>query len=136
MSGSDLVKGITPAGSGKAGQPKEVVWSILGHTYWMKAECDACFIFETLDPPGTFVPPHIHPTQDEFIYCWKGRSIYTWTACGRRQKLETSFGCQEACRTVTTISRISLPAPCSLFPPRVVYENYLISCTISPILRR
>jgi hypothetical protein len=49
-----LSKGITPAGSGKAGQAQEVVWNILGHTYWLKAECDGCFIFETLDPPGTF----------------------------------------------------------------------------------
>jgi hypothetical protein len=54
MSGSDLVKGITPAGTGKAGQPSEAVWSILGHTYWLKAESKDCFIFETLDPPGTF----------------------------------------------------------------------------------
>jgi len=23
--------------------------------------------------PGTFVPPHIHPTQDEFIYMFEGR---------------------------------------------------------------
>jgi hypothetical protein len=44
----------------------EVVWSILGHTYWLKADSKDCFIFETLDPPGTFVPPHIHPTQDEW----------------------------------------------------------------------
>src|SRR4029077_4045016 len=64
--GLALPKGITPAGTGKAGQTQEVVWSILGHTYWLKAEYDGCFIFETLDPPGTFVPPHIHPTQDEF----------------------------------------------------------------------
>ena len=72
MSGSDLPKGITPAGSGKAGEPKEVVWSILGHTYWLKADSKDCFIFETLDPPGTFVPPHIHPTQDEYIYMLEG----------------------------------------------------------------
>jgi uncharacterized RmlC-like cupin family protein len=70
--GLPLPKGITPAGTGKAGQAQEVVWSILGHTYWLKAECDGCFIFETLDPPGTFVPPHIHPTQDEFIYMLEG----------------------------------------------------------------
>ena len=65
-------KGITPAGSGKAGHAQEVVWNILGHTYWLKAESDGCFIFETLDPPGSFVPPHIHPTQDEFIYMLEG----------------------------------------------------------------
>src|SRR5262245_36591033 len=72
ITGLALAKGITPAGTGKAGQAREVVWSILGHTYWLKAECDGCFIFETLDPPGTFVPPHIHPTQDEFIYMLEG----------------------------------------------------------------
>ena len=70
--GLTLAKGITPAGSGKAGPSQDVVWNILGHTYWLKAECDGCFIFETLDPPGTFVPPHIHPTQDEFIYMLDG----------------------------------------------------------------
>jgi mannose-6-phosphate isomerase-like protein (cupin superfamily) len=81
--GLALPKGITPAGTGKAGQTQEVAWSILGHTYWLKAECDGCFIFETLDPPGTFVPPHIHPTQDEFIYMLEGTfDLYldgTWT---------------------------------------------------------
>jgi quercetin dioxygenase-like cupin family protein len=70
--GLTLAKGITPAGSGKAGPSQDVVWNILGHTYWLKAESDGCFIFETLDPPGTFVPPHIHPTQDEFIYMLDG----------------------------------------------------------------
>jgi quercetin dioxygenase-like cupin family protein len=70
--GVKLPKGITPAGSGDAGQAKNVEWSILGHTYWLKAESEDCFIFETLDPPGTFVPPHIHPTQDEFIYMLDG----------------------------------------------------------------
>lgn len=63
-----LVPGITTAGLGQGG----VVWSILGHTYWLKAECESCFAFETFDPPGTFVPPHIHPTQDEFIWVIEG----------------------------------------------------------------
>jgi mannose-6-phosphate isomerase-like protein (cupin superfamily) len=70
--GLALAKGITPAGTGKVGPSQDVVWNILGHTYWLKAESDGCFIFETLDPPGTFVPPHIHPTQDEFIYMLEG----------------------------------------------------------------
>jgi quercetin dioxygenase-like cupin family protein len=61
--------GITPAGTGI----EQVEWSILGHTYWLKSEGESCFCFETLDPPGTFVPPHIHPTQDEFIYVLEGR---------------------------------------------------------------
>jgi quercetin dioxygenase-like cupin family protein len=64
-----LPAGITAAGQGQDG----VAWSVLGHTYWLKAECESCFVFETLDPPGTFVPPHIHPAQDEFIYLLEGR---------------------------------------------------------------
>jgi quercetin dioxygenase-like cupin family protein len=67
-----LPAGITRAGSGEAGQGKDVSWNILGHKYWLKAESEGCFSFETLDPPGTFVPPHIHPTQDEFIYMLEG----------------------------------------------------------------
>ena len=59
-----LNPGITPAGAGDDG----VVWNILGHVYALKAESPAAFAFETLDPPGTHVPPHIHPAQDEFIY--------------------------------------------------------------------
>ncbi len=58
-----LNPGVTPAGTGLA----EVVWNILGHTYYLKAESANAFAFETYDPPGTFVPPHVHPTQDEFI---------------------------------------------------------------------
>ena len=65
----DLAAGITPAGEGQDG----VVWNVLGHRYFLKAECESVFCFETLDPPGTFVPPHIHPTQDEFIYVLEGR---------------------------------------------------------------
>ena len=58
-----LDPGITPAGAGV----DEVVWNILGHTYTLKAEGANAFAFETRDPPGTYVPPHVHPTQDEFI---------------------------------------------------------------------
>ena len=65
----DLAAGITPAGEGQDG----VVWNVLGHRYFLKAECEGVFCFETLDPPGTFVPPHIHPTQDEFIYMLDGK---------------------------------------------------------------
>jgi mannose-6-phosphate isomerase-like protein (cupin superfamily) len=63
-----LPAGITRAGEGVNG----TVWNVLGHTYWYKANGDSAFSFETYDPPGTFVPPHIHPTQDEFIYVLEG----------------------------------------------------------------
>ena len=65
---AELVAGVTPAGEGRDG----VAWNVLGHRYWLKAEADGMFCFETLDPPGTFVPPHVHPTQDEFIYVLEG----------------------------------------------------------------
>jgi quercetin dioxygenase-like cupin family protein len=81
-----LPAGITPAGTGKAAPSTDVAWSILGHIYWLKAESEGCFAFETLDPPGTFVPPHVHPTQDEFIYMLEGTfDLYldgAWTKAG------------------------------------------------------
>jgi len=64
----ELAPGITLAGEGQSG----TVWNVLGHRYFLKAESGDCFCFETLDPPGTFVPPHIHPDQDEFIYVLEG----------------------------------------------------------------
>ena len=60
-----LQGGVSPAQEGAE-------WHILGHTYWNRAWSEGTFAFETLDPPGTFVPPHIHPTQDEFIYVFEG----------------------------------------------------------------
>ncbi len=63
-----MTPGITPAGKGQDG----VVWNILGQTYMPKQESESSFTFETLFPDGTFVPPHIHPTQDEFIYMLDG----------------------------------------------------------------
>jgi quercetin dioxygenase-like cupin family protein len=77
-----LAAGVTPAGQGLDG----TVWNVLGHTYWLKSSSEDCFAFETLDPPGTFVPPHIHPTQDEFIWVMEGRfDLYLdgrWTQAG------------------------------------------------------
>ena len=64
-----LSAGITPAGEGTDG----IVWNILGQTYKPVASCDSCFAFDTLFPDGTFVPPHIHATQDEFIRVLEGR---------------------------------------------------------------
>ena len=63
-----LAAGITRAGEGQ----DAVVWNVLGHTYTMKALGSSCFCFETLDPPGSFVPLHIHPKQDEFIAVIEG----------------------------------------------------------------
>ncbi|GAA5153457.1 cupin domain-containing protein [Pseudonocardia eucalypti] len=72
-----LPKGITRA---KEGMRKRV-WNVLGHTYYMKAASDTSFAFETLDPPGTGVPPHVHPRQDEHIYVLEG--VFTLYLDGR-----------------------------------------------------
>ena len=65
VKGGQLEGGISPPQEGAE-------WHILGHTYWNRAWCESTFAFETLDPPGTFVPPHVHPTQDEFIAILEG----------------------------------------------------------------
>jgi len=62
------IPGITRAGTGQDG----TVWNILGQTYYPKQSCDNSFAFEAVSPPGTFVPPHIHPTQDEYILMMEG----------------------------------------------------------------
>ncbi|MBX6372628.1 MAG: cupin domain-containing protein [Acetobacteraceae bacterium] len=69
MSAPKMTAGVTRAGEGEGG----VVWSILGQTYKPVAHSETCFAFDTLFPPGTFVPPHIHPTQDEFIRVLEGQ---------------------------------------------------------------
>src|SRR5205807_7048760 len=64
-----LTAGITKAGAGIDG----IVWNILGQTYVPKSLSESSFSWHATFPPGTFVPPHIHPTQDEFIYMFEGR---------------------------------------------------------------
>ena len=61
--------GITRAATGIDG----ISWSILGQTYVPKQITDNSFSWHATLPAGTFVPPHIHPTQDEYIYLLEGR---------------------------------------------------------------
>ena len=68
VTANKLAPGIAPAGKSISGAH----WNILGHTYFEKTNSANCFSFETIDPAGSFVPPHIHPTQDEFIYMLEG----------------------------------------------------------------
>jgi len=64
-----LTAGITKAGTGTDG----IIWNILGQIYVPKSVSAGSFSWHATFPPGTFVPPHIHPTQDEFIYMFEGR---------------------------------------------------------------
>ena len=63
-----MTPGITRAGEGMEG----ISWNILGQTYVPKQVSENSFSWHATFPPGTFVPPHIHPTQDEFIYMLEG----------------------------------------------------------------
>lgn len=63
-----LTPGITRAGEGVEG----ISWNILGQTYVPKEVSEDSFAWHATFPPGTFVPPHIHPKQDEFIYMLEG----------------------------------------------------------------
>jgi uncharacterized RmlC-like cupin family protein len=61
--------GITRAGTGIEG----ISWSILGQTYVPKSLSADAFSWHATFPPGTFVPPHVHPTQDEYLHILEGR---------------------------------------------------------------
>jgi mannose-6-phosphate isomerase-like protein (cupin superfamily) len=49
-----------------------VHWNIMGQVYSPKSITEDCFSWHALLPPETFVPPHIHPTQDEYIHVLTG----------------------------------------------------------------
>jgi mannose-6-phosphate isomerase-like protein (cupin superfamily) len=61
--------GITRANEGLEG----IKWNILGQTYVPKQVTEHSFSWHATSPPGTFVPPHIHPMQDEYLYILEGR---------------------------------------------------------------
>ncbi|MEW5420561.1 cupin domain-containing protein [Amorphus sp. 3PC139-8] len=58
-----LEAGVTEAADGLNG----AAWNVVGHTYTPKLHCDHAFVWHAVIPDGTFVPPHIHTTQDEWI---------------------------------------------------------------------
>ena len=58
-----MESGITPSD----GHVGDKVWNVVGHIYTPKLLSPNAFIWHALVPADTFVPPHIHPTQDEWI---------------------------------------------------------------------
>jgi quercetin dioxygenase-like cupin family protein len=64
----DETLGITAAQDALEG----LRWDILGQTYIPKQLSDQSFSWHATLPPGTFVPPHTHPTQDEYLYILDG----------------------------------------------------------------
>ena len=63
-----LTKGVTKASDGIDG----IAWNVVGHTYTPKLLSENAFIWHAVIPADTFVPPHIHPLQDEWIYVLEG----------------------------------------------------------------
>jgi quercetin dioxygenase-like cupin family protein len=47
-------------------------WNILGQTYRPKQLTEHSFAWHATMPADSFVPPHIHPTQDEYVYLLEG----------------------------------------------------------------
>jgi quercetin dioxygenase-like cupin family protein len=56
-------QGVTRAAEGLGG----LSWNVVGHTYTPKLHTENVFLWHAVIPAETFVPPHIHPTQDEWI---------------------------------------------------------------------
>ncbi len=63
-----LTAGVTKKSEGI----DDVHWSIFGQVYTPKTITEDCFSWHALLPSETFVPPHIHPTQDEYIQVLSG----------------------------------------------------------------
>ncbi|MEO1292778.1 MAG: cupin domain-containing protein [Pseudomonadota bacterium] len=58
-----LDHGITKQGEGY----QSTAWNVVGHTYTPKVVSESVFVWHAVIPADTFVPPHIHPTQEEWI---------------------------------------------------------------------
>ncbi|MBU4611772.1 cupin domain-containing protein [Achromobacter sp. GG226] len=50
-----------------------VSWNILGQVYTPKQVSEDSISWHATFPEETFVPPHVHPLQDEYIYVLEGR---------------------------------------------------------------
>lgn len=61
-------EGLTPVAKGL----DEIAWNVVGHVYTPKMLSNNAFSWHAVIPAETFVPPHIHPTQDEWIYMLSG----------------------------------------------------------------
>ncbi len=49
-----------------------IEWNILGQIYRPKQLTERSFAWHATLPADTFVPPHIHPNQDEYVYMLDG----------------------------------------------------------------
>ncbi|QCO54375.1 cupin domain-containing protein [Pseudorhodobacter turbinis] len=63
-----MQKGVTEAKSGLNNHS----WNVVGQTYVPKLLTDEAFVWHATLPADSFVPPHIHTHQDEWIYVISG----------------------------------------------------------------
>ena len=78
-------RGVTPAAEGL----ESTVWNVVGQVYVPKVHTENVMMWHATVPADTFVPPHIHPTQDEWIYMLDGSA----TGC-RKAKSQPSSACR------------------------------------------
>ena len=50
----------------------DISWNVVGQTYKPKLHSANAFIWHAVVPAESFVPPHVHPTQDEWIVMLEG----------------------------------------------------------------
>lgn len=62
------MNGFIPAGKGM----DDVAWNVVGQTYTPKLHSEHVFFWHGVAPADTFVPPHIHTTQDEWFHVLEG----------------------------------------------------------------
>lgn len=63
-----MEKGVTRVGKAL----NDHSWNVVGQTYTPKILTDETFVWHAVIPADSFVPPHIHPHQDEWIYVLSG----------------------------------------------------------------
>jgi len=63
-----LTHGVTKSSEGLDG----ISWNVVGHIYTPKLLSEHAFVWHAEIPDETFVPPHIHPLLDEWIYMLDG----------------------------------------------------------------
>ncbi len=49
-----------------------MVWNVMGQIYIPKKLDDERFFWDAIMPMETYIPPHSHSTQDEFLYLVEG----------------------------------------------------------------
>lgn len=49
-----------------------MVWNVMGQIYIPKQADENCLWWEAIMPEESFIPPHAHSTQDEYLYIVEG----------------------------------------------------------------